>query len=137
MKYEILSERNAPSVRITAPSEVFPYVKRYAKKRQEHFISVSLTASQEILKIRILTIGLLNRVIIAPREVFAPALEDRACSLILCHNHPSGALNPSREDREATERMVKAGVLMGIPILDHLIIGRSGFYSFRENGEML
>lgn len=136
MEYEILSQRKVPVVKISDPSDAFVFLKRYGNKRQEHFLLATINAGNEMIKIHIVSIGLLNRTLIHPREVFHRAIVDNAHSIILAHNHPSGDLKPSREDREATQRLVNAGKLMGIEVLDHLIIGRKGFYSFRESGDM-
>lgn len=72
-----------------------------------------------------------------PREVFADPLADRAAAIIICHNHPSGLLEPSEEDRSITRRIHEAGTLLGIPLLDHLIISPKGFFSFADSGGLL
>ncbi len=69
-----------------------------------------------------------------PREVFRPALREAAAAVILVHNHPSGDPTPSREDREVTARLVRAGELLGIPVLDHVVVAEHGFASLREQG---
>jgi DNA repair protein RadC len=99
-------------------------------------LTVTLNGAQEVLNIRPVTVGLLNRTLIHPREVFAQALQERAASLILAHTHPSGSLEPSREDREATTRLCQAGKLLGVEVLDHIILTNTDYYSFRENGEV-
>ena len=136
MTYQVVSERTAPDLRVTMPGDLFPLLKKYAAKRQEHFLAVTLDGTQNVLRVNLVSVGILNRTLIHPREIFYRAIKDNACALILVHNHPSGDLNPSREDREATERLVKGGQLMGIPVLDHLIISKAGYYSFREKGDM-
>jgi len=125
-----------PHLRISGPTDLVPRLLHWADRPQEVFLTVTLNGAQEVLGIRPTTIGLLNRTLIHPREVFAPALEDRAASIILAHTHPSGALDPSREDREATARLSQAGKLLGVEVLDHLILAPTGYYSFRENGEV-
>jgi DNA repair protein RadC len=136
MTYDLVCERSAPSIRVTAPQDLVPSVLRYAKKKQEHFLAVTLDGAQQVIRVHIVSIGLLNRTLIHPREVFIRAIRDSAASLILVHNHPSGQLDPSREDREATNRLVSAGELLGIAVLDHLIISKAGFFSFKEQGFM-
>jgi len=136
MTYDLVCERRAPDAKITNPSDVFPLIKRYSTKKQEHFLVITLSAASVAIRVHLTSIGLLNRTLIHPREVFVRAIKDNAASVILAHNHPSGNVEPSREDREATQRLVKAGALLGIEVLDHLIIGKSGFYSFRESGDM-
>jgi DNA repair protein RadC len=122
-------------LRISGPADLVPRLRHWTDRPQEIFLTVTLNGAQEILDIRPVTVGLLNRTLIHPREVFAPALEERAASLILAHTHPSGSLEPSREDREATTRLSQAGKLLGVEVLDHLIVTAADYYSFRENGE--
>jgi len=125
-----------PHLRVTGPADLVPRLLHWTDRPQEVFLTVTLNGAQEVLGIRPITVGLLNRTLIHPREVFAPALEERAASIILAHTHPSGALEPSREDREATSRLGQAGRLLGVEVLDHLILSAGGYYSFRENGEV-
>ena len=137
MTYDLVCERRGPEVKITNPVDLLPLIQRYTTKKQEHFVVLTLGANQVVQRVHIVSIGLLNKTLIHPREVFVRAILDHAASIILVHNHPSGSLEPSREDREATERLVKAGDLLGIPVLDHLIVVRGGGYtSFKEMGVM-
>ena len=126
-----------PHHRVSSPGDLVPRLLHWADRPQEVFLTITLNGAQEVLNIRPITIGLLNRTLIHPREVFAPALEDRAASILLAHTHPSGTLDPSREDREATTRLAQAGKLLGVEVLDHLIFAATGYYSFRENGDVL
>lgn len=87
-----------------------------------------------VREVRVST-GILNGSLVHPREVFAPAIAERAAAVILVHNHPSGDPTPSREDREVTGRIRTAGEILGIPVLDHVIIGDCTFYSFREEAD--
>lgn len=135
--FELVRRLGRPNrLRITGPADLVPRLLHWTDRPQEVFLTVTLNGAQEVIGTRPVTVGLLNRTLIHPREVFAPALEDRAASVVLAHTHPSGALEPSREDREATSRLAQAGKLLGIEVLDHLILAPSGFYSFRENGEL-
>lgn len=135
--FELVRRLGRPSrLRVTGPADLVPRLLHWTDRPQEVFLTVTLNGAQEALGIRPVTVGLLNRTLIHPREVFAPALEDRAASVVLAHTHPSGALEPSREDREATSRLAQAGKLLGIEVLDHLIVAPGGYYSFRENGEL-
>ncbi|GHV40882.1 hypothetical protein AGMMS49546_15630 [Spirochaetia bacterium] len=135
MLYEIVSERKVRcTTRIKTPDDMYVLVKRYAQAKKEQFIVVTLNVVHEPLSVRIVSTGNVNRVIVHPREVFYPAIQDLAAAVILCHNHPSGSLEPSREDREITKRLVSAGAVLGIHVLDHLIIGKSGYFSFQKNG---
>jgi DNA repair protein RadC len=89
-----------------------------------------------VIGIHITTIGLINRVIIHPREVYIHAIIDNAFSIVLVHNHPSGNLKPSKEDEEITKQIKQAGDLLGINVLDHLIISKKGYYSFRKESKI-
>ena len=80
--------------------------------------------------------GLVNRALVHPREVFADPLADRAAAVIIAHNHPSGNLEPSVEDRQVTSRLKAAADILGIGFLDHIIFAREGYFSFLENNEL-
>ncbi|MBT4285856.1 MAG: JAB domain-containing protein, partial [Deltaproteobacteria bacterium] len=85
---------------------------------------------------QVISIGILNKSLVHPREVFVPALERRAAAIVLCHCHPSGDPKPSTQDKEITKRLVEVGKLIGINVLDHLIIGDNGYYSFVDEDVM-
>lgn len=101
----------------------------------EVFLALLLDVKHRLLSDARISTGILNGSLIHPREVFAPAIGGRAASVILVHNHPSGDSSPSPEDREVTRRLRSAGEIVGIPVLDHIIIGASSWYSFREDGD--
>lgn len=119
--------------RIMGPKDAFAHFAYLARKRQENFAVATLDSAHQIIKVRVISVGLVNRTIVHPREVFAPAIEDRAQSIIISHNHPSGSTDPSPEDHEITDRLIKAGEILGIQVLDHVIVGKGRFYSFVEN----
>jgi DNA repair protein RadC len=100
---------------------------------REHCIAAYLDASHQIASYSIISIGGANLAFIAPREVFQRAVLIGAISIILAHNHPSGNLTPSSQDREVTDRLRKAGDIMGIPLLDHVIVTDGEFLSLRED----
>jgi DNA repair protein RadC len=113
--------------------------KRFATIRempQEVFAVMSLNGANKVLKIRWVTVGLLDSNQVHPREVFADPITDRAASIIVAHNHPSGMLEPSREDIALTKRLQKAGDLLGIKVLDHLILTKDGMVSLKQRGEI-
>jgi DNA repair protein RadC len=125
MIYSIVSERKAKyGIQIKDDDDVFEAVKRYRDAEQEQFIVLTLNANHDVITVRIVSIGLVTKTIVHPREVFVHALRDMAAAIIVCHNHTSGALIFSDEDREVTERLVAAGELLGIPVLDHVLIAR-------------
>lgn len=136
MTFDLICERSGPDIKVTNPGDLFPILKRFGAKRQEHFLVVTLRGDQSVERVHLVSLGLLNRTLVHPREIFYRAIKDSAASIILAHTHPSGSLEPSREDKEATQRLVSAGALMGIEVLDHIIICKTSFFSFRENGIM-
>ena len=97
---------------------------------------ISLNGANEVIGNRVVTVGLLNSSQIHPREVFADVISDRAASIILAHNHPSGVLKPSPDDIAITEQMIEAGKILGISVLDHIIITKKGYISLKEKGLM-
>lgn len=120
--------------KIETPADLLPHVRHYADRKQEHFLCATINGANEILNIRVVSIGLVDRSPVHPREVFADAVADRASGIIVAHNHPAGSLQPSEADVEATRRLREAGELMGITVLDHLIFNRNNHFSFLENG---
>ena len=120
--------------KIETPADLLPHVRHYADRKQEHFLCASINGANEILNIRVVSVGLIDRTPVHPREVFADALADRASAVIVAHNHPSGGLTPSKEDIEITNRLKTAGETLGIKLLDHIIFNRTGYYSFLEQG---
>ncbi|NCN05093.1 MAG: JAB domain-containing protein [Spirochaetales bacterium] len=136
--YQIISERKANyEVRISSPNDALQVLDRYRKAKQEHFICLSLNGNHVVEAVRIVSIGLVNRTVVHPREVFADPIVDRAAAVLLAHNHPSGNIEPSSEDREVTRRMKEAGNILGIPVLDHIILGKGdSYFSFLESGEL-
>lgn len=126
-----------PSVtRVCYPTDILPAVRHYVTRSQEYFIVISLNGAHEIINSRIVSIGILNRTLIHPREVFSDPIKERAASIILAHNHPSGNLSPSTEDIEVTKRLLNAGEILGINVLDHVIFSKKDHYSFAENNQI-
>lgn len=123
-------------VKIETPADLLPHVHHYADRKQEHFLCASINGANEILSIRVVSIGLIDRAPVHPREVFADALSDRASGVIVAHNHPSGGLEPSASDIEVTAQLKAAGSVVGITLLDHIIFNRKGYFSFLESGRL-
>ncbi len=117
---------------IKCPEDIIPLVSHIRDKKQEYFLCITLNGANEVISNRIVTVGLLNSSQIHPREVFADAISDRAASVVLVHNHPSGNLEPSDEDREITRQMKNAGRLLGIKVLDHLILTEDGYCTIED-----
>ncbi len=122
------------TVKITVAQDVLPLVADIAGKQQEYFVCISLNGANEVIEKRVVTIGLLDKSPVHPREVFADVIADRATSVIFVHNHPSGDLNPSEADKRTHEQLTEAGKILGLRILDHIIVTRKGYYSFQEKG---
>lgn len=120
--------------RITMPKDAYPLLIHFADLRQEHFIVISLNGGHEVNAVREITKGLINKTVVHPREVFADPITDRACAVIVAHNHPSGNLEPSEEDLDITRRLRQSGDILGIPMLDHLVFSETGYFSFVEHG---
>lgn len=97
---------------------------------------VLLNGAHEVLGTFVATIGLLNKTIVHPREVFADAIRSRAAAIAIAHNHPSGNIEPSQDDKDVTARLQKAGQILGIKLLDHLVFTDERYYSFLEHGLM-
>jgi DNA repair protein RadC len=98
-------------------------------KKQEHFVLLTLDGARRMIGMHTISVGTLTASLVHPREVFAPAMEDRANSIIIAHNHPSGSLVIGAKDKEVTKRIREAGELMGVPLDDHIIIAGDSFVS--------
>ncbi len=119
---------------ITSPDDVVELLQvRMALYDREHFVAVLLNTKNRVISLETISIGSLNSSLVHPREVFKSAIKASASSIIIAHNHPSGDPTPSSEDLTITQRLVEAGEIIGISILDHIIIG-SYYLSFREKG---
>ncbi|MBU4198617.1 MAG: DNA repair protein RadC [Verrucomicrobia bacterium] len=121
-------------VKITVAQDVLPLVADIAGKQQEYFICISLNGANEVIEKRVVTIGLLDKNPVHPREVFADVISDRAAAVIFAHNHPSGDLQPSEADRRTHEQLTEAAKILGLRVLDHVIVTKKGYFSFQEAG---
>jgi DNA repair protein RadC len=120
---------------ITSPAEAAGLVMETLRHEQkEHFLAFFLDTRNRVISRDTISIGSLQANIVHPREVFKAAVARSAAALIVLHNHPSGDPSPSEEDRAITVRLVEAGALIGIPLLDHIIIGAGSFISLKERG---
>ncbi|MDD5435407.1 MAG: DNA repair protein RadC [Nitrospira sp.] len=123
-------------LKISFPADVLPLIQNYADRKQEHFFCISINGANEVIKSRVVSVGLVNKTQVHPREVFADPITDRASAIIVAHNHPVGELAPSMEDKEITEQLKAAGEILGIRLLEHIIFNHKGYFSFLENGEL-
>lgn len=123
-------------VKINYPTDVLPLLSHMNDRKQEHFVCFSLSGANEVIASRIVSVGLVNRTQVHPREVFADPITDRAAAIIVAHNHPAGTLVPSKDDIAVTIQLKEAGKTLGISLLDHIIFNHKGYYSFLEHKEL-
>ena len=116
------------------PRDIWEELRDVRDQKKEHFVVFFLDTRNQEIKRDIVSIGTLNYNLVHPREVFEPAVKNLAASVIVAHNHPSGNLEPSDEDLSLTKRLSQAGKLLGIELLDHVIVTREGFMSFKQKG---
>ncbi len=124
----------AEEPRVGSPAEAYALVRDLKGARKEHLVALYLDAQNRLLLRETVSIGGLNTTRTHPREVLQPAIIHSALAFVLVHNHPSGSLDPSRDDVEFTRAMSRAGELLGISLYDHLIVSRRGYVSLKERG---
>ena len=117
---------------ILSPKEVWEELKDIRDNKKEHFVIFFLDSRNQEIKREIISVGSLNANLVHPREVFEPAIRYLASHIIIAHNHPSGDTEPSQEDFEITKRLSEAGKILGIEIIDHVIVAKDKFLSFKE-----
>lgn len=119
-----------------SPEDIWKELKDIRDKKKEHFVIFYLDSKNQEIKRDIVSIGSLNASVAHPREVFEPAVRNLSSQVILAHNHPSGCLDPSDNDIELVNKLVDAGNILGIEVLDHIIVTKNSFLSFNEKGLM-
>lgn len=112
---------------IDGPEKAVELLADIRDKKQEYFVCLTLDGANRLIAKRVVTIGTLTASLVHPREVFADAIADRAASIIVAHNHPSGSLRPSQADIVTTDRLKSAGELLGVPLINHLLITKQSF----------
>lgn len=122
-----------PKPLLTTADAILTQVKFIRNKKQEYFICLSLDSGQRLIARRTVTIGTLTSTLVHPREVFAGPLKDRAASVIVAHNHPSGDSTPSQHDIKTTQQLAAAALILGISLSDHLIVTADNEYSFKRH----
>ncbi|MBN1383424.1 MAG: DNA repair protein RadC [Elusimicrobia bacterium] len=127
-------DRNIISIK--KPTDILLYTIDIKDKKREHFVVFYLNARNEILKRTVVSIGTLNASLVHPREVFKPAVGRSVSSVIFVHNHPSGDPDPSEDDIKLTKRLVSAGEILGIEVLDHIIVSKTDFVSMQARNLM-
>jgi len=126
-----ISKQNGKPIKTA--KDVFDYCSpKLSGVDKEHFMILHLDTRNKIIKDEIVSVGTLNSSLIHPREVFKSAIKESANAIILVHNHPSGDTEPSEEDKKITDILFKAGELLSIKVLDHVIIGKDSWHSFKD-----
>lgn len=121
--------------RIDTPLQAYSLLKDpYSFAKQEHFIVILQDVKSFLISVEVVAIGTLDETLVHPREVFYPAIRHKAASIVIAHNHPSGDPDPSKEDLIVTEQLCRAGRLMSIPVVDHVILGAERYVSLRQQG---
>ena len=124
----LMRENDQPQ--LISPEKVFESVKEIRESKKEHLLAIYLDVKNREISREVISIGTLTANLVHPREIFEPAIRQLAAGIIIVHNHPSGESEPSKEDIEVTKQLQKAGKLIGISIIDHIIVTKDSFYSF-------
>lgn len=132
MRLALIKEPGASPLPVNCPDDLEKFVEPLRHYSEEYFVCFHLTARNEISNFQIVSHGSLSTSLVHPREVFKGALIANSHALIVAHNHPGGSLTPSREDLETTETLIKAGTLLGVNVIDHIIVSSNGLSSLRE-----
>lgn len=122
--------------KISGPGEVYEFLKDLEKLDREVFYTLHLDGKHQIVSCEEVSKGTTTGSLVHPREVYKAAILSSSSAIIVAHNHPSGDVTPSDEDRSITERLYQAGDILGIPLLDSLIIGNGGYHSMKDSDEM-
>jgi len=133
--FEFMKRRLQPSERpiIDSPEKAVEQLTYMRDKKQEYFVCLTLDGANRLIAKRTITIGTLTSSLVHPREVFADAITDRAASIIVAHNHPSGNLKPSQADSEVTDTLTQSGELLGIKVIDHIVITHTSHRSITSS----
>ena len=125
-----VSDTNLPT--IVTPKDVVAQLTDLRHNKKEHFVALYLNARNQLVHKETISMGTLNANLVHPREVFEPAVRYLAAQVVIAHNHPSGDPKPSDADLEITKRLAEAGKMMGIEVVDHIIVTKNSFLSFKE-----
>lgn len=120
------------SKQMVNPETVWQSLQSYAKLKKEHLIAIYLDARSRVIEREVISIGTVDSTMLHPREIFEPAIRYTASQIIIAHNHPSGNVTPSNEDREMTAEVMKAGDILKIKVVDHIIFTEDEYFSFME-----
>jgi DNA repair protein RadC len=132
--------KNAQNITVKEAEDIYLIMQQILKREhkvdrtKEHFWTISLNIAQKILAIELVSMGSNTATVVEPTEVFSLPLQKKAFGIILIHNHPSGSLVPSENDKDITDRLIQVGKIMKTPVLDHVIITDHSYYSFKSSG---
>ena len=131
-------KKSSIKIKFTNSKEIYEYMKYLlSNKDQEYFYCIYVNTKRELIERKLLFMGTINRSTVHPREIFKHAYLNSASGIICIHNHPSGDLKPSSEDIRLTSALCEVGLISGIPVLDHIIIGEDKYYSFFDDGKII
>ncbi len=124
-------------VAFTSANDIFNYVKNDMRfGNREYFLVIALNSKLEVIDTEVISVGTLTQALVNPREVFSFALKKKAHRLVVCHNHPSGHVTPSKNDFALTDRLISAGRIIGVEVIDHIIISNNDYYSMKQNADI-
>lgn len=130
----------AQKIKVLCSTDIYSIMQRIllrenkTDRNREHLWTISLDNANRILNIELVSMGTINRTVVEPMEVFSIPLQKRAVKIIIIHNHPSGEIRPSEEDKDMTDKLIQVGKIMNVPVLEHLIITENTFFSFADSG---
>lgn len=133
IRLALIREPDTEPVPIQTPEDVEHFLEPLKHYSEEYFVSLHLDARHRVIGYHVVSHGTLSASLVHPREVFKAALLANSHSIIVAHNHPTGACDPSDEDITTTQQLISAGAMLGVSILDHIIVTINGVYSLREN----
>jgi DNA repair protein RadC len=130
---KLAKEQLRDKLDLRSSNAVVDYLQKWiGREKKENFVVLYLDSQDRLIENRVISIGILNGALVHPREVFQPAVTLRSLSIIVAHNHPSGGVEPSSEDREITNKLVETGRIMEIMVKDHIIVSSSTYFSFQQ-----
>ena len=132
IRLAIIQEKMIETFQIHTPGDIHEYAEPLKYLSEEHFVSFHLNTKNHIIGYHVVSHGTLTASLVHMREVFKAALLSNACTIIVAHNHPAGSLMPSAEDIATTKQLIKAGVILGVHVLDHIVVSINGIASIRE-----
>lgn len=129
-----VEDNNLPT--INSAKDAVAHLQELRTVKKEHFVVLYLNARNQLIHKETISVGTLNANLVHPREVFKPAVDHLAASIMVAHNHPSGESDPSNTDHQLTYRLLEAGHILGIELLDHLIISNKNIFSYQDNNQL-